>query len=143
MIESASKHVPENDIPTEPWRNAQLPPNATLQQAIRNLDQTALQIVLVVSPDGTLFGTLTDGDIRRGLLRGLDLNRPLEAITYREPLVVPPQLGRDMVLQLMRLNKIHQLPIVDEDRPVVGLHLWNELIVPGQRPNLMVIMAGG
>ena len=94
----------------ERWRAALLPSNATLQQAIRTLDESALQIVLVVSSDGTLLGTLTDGDIRRGLLRGLELSASIDAIFYREPLVVPPQLGRDMVLQLMQANKIHQLP---------------------------------
>ena len=99
--------------------------------------------MLVVSSDGTLLGTLTDGDIRRGLLRGLELSASIDPIFYREPLVVPAQLGRDMVLQIMQANKIRQLPVVDGQRRVVGLHLWDELMVPGQRPNLMVIMAGG
>lgn len=125
------------------WRKALLSADATLQQAIRNLDETALQIVLVVSPNDVLLGTLTDGDIRRGLLRGLDLNSGVEAIMYREPLVVPPTLGRETVLQLMQANKFHQLPVVDEGRRVVGLHIWDELLVPSQRQNLMVIMAGG
>lgn len=133
----------DESVTVERWRNALLPVAATLQQAIRNLDETALQIALVVSDDGVLVGTLTDGDIRRGLLRGLDLNSPIDAIVYREPLVVPPQLGRDTVLQLMQANKIHQLPVVDANRRVVGLHRWDELMVPGERPNVMVIMAGG
>lgn len=125
------------------WRSTLLPADATLQQAIRNLDKTGLQISLVVSPDGVLAGTLTDGDVRRGLLRGLDLHSPIETIIHREPLLVPPQLGRETVLQLMQANKVHQLPIVDEARHVVGLHLWDSLMVPGEHPNLMVIMAGG
>jgi len=143
--ENASNAVTDNRKPlrTENWRNALIPADATLRQSIRNLDKSALQIALVVSPDGVLLGTLTDGDIRRGLLRGLDLNSSIDAIIYREPLVVPPQLSSDTVLQLMQINKIHQLPVVDEDRRVVGLHLWDELLVPGQRSNLMVIMAGG
>ena len=128
---------------TERWRGALLRVDADLRQAIRNLDETGLQIVLAVSGDGTLLGTLTDGDIRRGLLRGLDLGSPIESIIHRDPLVIPPQINRDTVLQLMRVNKIHQLPVVDADRHVVGLHLWDELMVPRQRPNLMVIMAGG
>ena len=133
----------DKSIVTDPWRKALLPADATLQEAIRNLNETALQIALVVSPDGALLGTVTDGDIRRGLLRALDLTSPIDAIIYREPLVVPPQMSRDMVLQLMRVNKIRQLPVIDEDRQVVGLHLWDDLMAPGQRPNLMVIMAGG
>lgn len=128
---------------SEIWRKTLLPANVTLQQAIRNLDETALQIAMVVTDDNTLLGTITDGDIRRGLLRGLDMNSSINQIIHREPLVVPPHLSRDTVLQLMRANKIHQLPVVDDERHVVALHLWDELMVPEQRPNLMVIMAGG
>lgn len=130
-------------ISTERWHKAVLPIDATLQQAIRNLDETALQIALVTSPDGILVGTLTDGDIRRGLLRGLDMNSAVTSIIKREPLVVPPGISRDMVLQLMQANKIRQVPVLDEARRVLGLHIWDELLSPRERPNLMVIMAGG
>jgi dTDP-glucose pyrophosphorylase len=125
------------------WRRALLPVEADLQQAIRNLDETGLQIALIVSADNVLLGTVTDGDIRRGLLRGLDLHTGVDAIMYRDPLVVPPNLGRDTVLQLMQANRFHQLPVVDAARRVLGLHVWDELLAPSQRPNLMVIMAGG
>jgi len=145
MTQFSKNSVPDGGEPKsiERWREAMLPVDSSLGQAIRNLDETALQIVLAVAADGTLLGTLTDGDIRRGLLRGLDMNSSIDAIIFREPLVVPPQLSRDTVLQLMRANKIHQLPVVDGDRRVVGLHLWDELMVPERRSNLMVIMAGG
>lgn len=125
------------------WRKTLLPPGATLHQAIRSLDESALQIALVVTPDGTLIGTLTDGDIRRGLLRGLDLQSAVDTIVYRDPLVAPPQLNRETVLQLMQANRIRQMPVVDEQRRVLGLHLLDELMQPGHRANLVVIMAGG
>ena len=125
------------------WRKALLRADASLQLAVQSLNESALQIVLVVTSSGNLVGTITDGDIRRGLLRGMDLSRPIDDIVQREPLVVPPRLGRDMVLQIMKANRVRQLPIVDEDRRVVGLHLWDELTAPRQHDNLMVIMAGG
>jgi len=125
------------------WRKALLPLGATLHQAICNLNESALQIVLVVSADDTLLGTLTDGDIRRGLLRGLDLQSLVDPIVYREPLVAPPQLSRDTVVQIMQANRIRQMPVVDENRRVRGLHLLDELMQPSRRSNLMVIMAGG
>lgn len=130
-------------MPNEPWRTALLPLESNLQQAIRCLDASGLQIAIVTEPDGRMVGTLTDGDIRRGLLRGLTLASPVKDIIHREPLVVPPQWGRDTVLQLMQANKVHQLPVVDEQRRVVGLHLWDDLLTPAQRPNTMVVMAGG
>ncbi len=130
-------------VSAELWKKTLLPTDATLQQGIRSLDETAMQIALIVSSEGILIGTLTDGDIRRGLLRGLDLRHPLTSIIEREPLVVLQEMSRDAVIQLMQANKIHQLPIVDENRRVVGVHLWDQLMIPRQRSNIMIIMAGG
>jgi dTDP-glucose pyrophosphorylase len=127
----------------ERWRQAILPANATLQQAIRNLDQVSIKIVLVVNEREALEGTISDGDIRRGLLKGLDLNSSIANIIHRKALVVPPEMGRDMVMQLMVANKIQQIPVVDENHHVVGLHLWDVINTPPTRLNLMVIMAGG
>ena len=90
-----------------------------------------------------LEGTICDGDIRRGLLKGLDLNSPIASVIHRNALVVPPEMARGLVLQLMVANKIQQVPVVDEQHHVVGLHLWDEINTPPTRPNLMVIMAGG
>lgn len=127
----------------ELWRRAILPPNSTIQQAIRNLNQVAIKIVLVVNEGGKLEGTISDGDIRRGLLRGLDLASPIADVIHRNALVVPIEMGREMVMQLMVANKIQQIPVVDEHHHVVGLHLWDEINTPPARSNLMVIMAGG
>ncbi len=125
------------------WQKALLPASSNIEQAIHNLDESHVQIVLVVSSEGVLLGTITDGDIRRGLLRGLDLSSPVTSIVKRDPLVVPPGMNRDTVLQLMQANVFSAIPVVDANRNVVGLHLLNELLLPSQRPNLMVIMAGG
>ena len=125
------------------WRKAILPANASIQQAISNLDQVAIKIVLVVNDAGELEGTISDGDIRRGLLKGLDLNSSITNVIHRNALVVPPEMGRAMVMQLMVANKIQQIPAVNEHRHVVGLHLWDEITTPPVRPNTMVIMAGG
>jgi dTDP-glucose pyrophosphorylase len=125
------------------WKTTVVAADSTIAQVIGNLHQSGLQIALVVSDQGALLGTVTDGDIRRGLLRGLTMASPIDSIIYRNPLVVPPLLGRDMVLQLMRANKLHQLPVVKENGQVVGLHLWDELMQPIERQNLMVIMCGG
>ncbi|OYY94500.1 MAG: nucleotidyl transferase [Hydrogenophilales bacterium 28-61-23] len=132
-----------NPVGSERWRQAIVPADATIQQAIRNLDHVAIKIVLVVNPQGELVGTISDGDIRRGLLRGLDLNSPITSVIHHNALVVPPGLGRETVMQLMMANKIQQIPVVDERQHLVGLHLWDEITTPATRSNLMVIMAGG
>src|ERR1043166_34053 len=88
----------QRSVPSDRWRKALLPSDASVRDAITCLDDTALQIALVVSSDGTLLGTLTDGDIRRGLLRGLGLSDAIETMVNREPLVAPPTLGAETVL---------------------------------------------
>lgn len=125
------------------WRQAILKTDATIGEAIRNLDQVAIKIVLVCNEAGILEGTVSDGDIRRGLLKGLNMDSPVLSVTHRNPLVVPPDFSREMVMQLMVANKIHQIPVLDEERRVIGLYLWDEMTSPPARPNLMVIMAGG
>lgn len=125
------------------WKKTFLTPTATLQHAIQNLAETGLQIVLVVSDDGVLQGTITDGDVRRSLLRGAGMETPIEAVMFRTPLVAPPEMAQDMILHLMKANKILQLPVVDADHRVVGLHFWDEVASPATRSNLMIVMAGG
>lgn len=129
--------------PDKSWRKSVLPVESTIHQAIDCLDKQGIKIVLVVSSDGQLHGTISDGDIRRGLLKGLSLESSISTVMWRNPLVVPTGMGIDSVQQIMFANKIHQIPVVDENRCLVGLHLWDEIVAPPARPNLMVIMAGG
>lgn len=127
----------------ENWREALLHEQCSIEDAIRRLNDAALQIVIVVDRDGSLIGTITDGDIRRGLLRGLTVGSAIDSIIVRSPLVVPPEMRGDLVAQLMRANRVHQIPVVDDQRRVVGLHLWDEMGAASERQNTMVIMAGG
>jgi len=125
------------------WRTALLSASASIEQAIESLNTTGLQIVLIVGARGELIGTITDGDIRRGLLRGRTLRDSIDDVILRTPLVVPPDMKGDTVIQLMRANRIHQLPVVDDRGTVVGLHLWDAVGETAMRPNRMVVMAGG
>lgn len=124
------------------WREALLNPHVSIKKAITKLNDTGLQIILVVDTNDTLIGTLTDGDIRRGLLKGLTLDDAIGATMRSNSLVATPEIGRDVVLQLMQANRLRQLPIVDSNHKIMGLHLWDEISVPSF-PNTIVIMAGG
>ena len=125
------------------WGKALLSGDGTIQDAIHTLNDAALQIVMVVTSDGVLEGTITDGDIRRGLLRGLSLESPVSCIVYRDSFVVTPEISSDTVLHLMQANKLLQLPVIDDNRCVVGLHVWDEVNQQRKQPNMLIIMAGG
>jgi dTDP-glucose pyrophosphorylase/predicted transcriptional regulator len=139
---SVSPNIPRVPAAID-WRTTILSPDGTVQDAIASLNSSSLQIVLVVAADGRFVGTITDGDIRRALLRGATLRENVMTITQRDSLIVPPEMGYDAALQLMRANRIHQLPIVDNQHQVIGLHLMDHVASSVGRPNVMVIMAGG
>ncbi len=125
------------------WCRALMTGDGKVEQAIRKLDEIGIRILLVVDGQGELLGTISDGDIRRGLLKGLTLESPIASVLHRNPLLVPPEIGRELVMQLMVANKVQQIPVVDDRRRVVGMHLWDEINTKLSLPNSMVIMAGG
>lgn len=125
------------------WRKALLQPHATLHDAIRVLNDAALRIALVATADDVLVGTITDGDIRRGLLRGLDLQSPIDSVIHRDAVVVPPGLDRDAVVHLMQANKLQQVPVVDAQRRLLDLYTWENVGGTVARPHMMIVMAGG
>ena len=125
------------------WESTLISPNATLRDVIAAMDKSALQISMVVDEDRRLLGTITDGDVRRALLRGQDLEASIASIMFTAPMVVSMNIGRQMVLDLMRVNKIHQLPVVNDQTRIVGLHVWDEINAPTELENIIVIMAGG
>ena len=72
-----------------------------MQEAITRLDQAAMQIVMVINEKNELYGTITDGDIRRGLLNGLKLDSPVEGVIQREAFVVPESMENEIILKIM------------------------------------------
>jgi len=102
-----------------------------------------MQIILIHDLRGRLLGTLSDGDIRRALLKGYTLNKKILTICNNNPFVITQGLEKNLVLNLMRVNKITQIPIVDKNSKIIGLHLWDEIVSKPNRQNLFVIMAGG
>lgn len=125
------------------WDKAVISAEDNISTAIESLNVSMMQIVLIVDEQNRLIGTVTDGDIRRGLLNGIELSNSACSIMNRDPFVISTSMDRASVLQLMQINRLHQLPVIDEHRRIVDLYLFDELVTPDNRENTMVIMAGG
>ena len=125
------------------WKKAVISENATFQSAFQNLNDVAIKLCICVGSDGRLIGLLTDGDLRRGLLRGLTMDDSVSEVINRSPLVVPCGTDLATVRSLMRANKVAQVPSVDEEGQVTGLYLWDELGPNNCHDHTMVLMVGG
>ncbi|NBB51067.1 CBS domain-containing protein [Rhizobium sp. CRIBSB] len=125
------------------WQDALIAPDADIREALKVIDRTGAGIALVVDAERRLIGTLSDGDIRRALIRGAALEDPCVGPSHRDPLTAGPELDRGGVLGLLRSQKLRQLPIVDADRRVVGLATLADYLDIPERPHGVIIMAGG
>jgi len=125
------------------WEKALLPHSSNIEDAIKVLNDCGLRIILVIDANFHHVGTISDGDIRRGLLKGLTLSSSIEQIVNKKSITVSPGLERESVIDLMRVNRIQQIPIIDTNEKVIGLHLWDELDSVKLKENKFVIMAGG
>ena len=125
------------------WKKTLIAPTASIGQAIAIIDASSLQICLVVDEDRGLLGTVTDGDVRRGILRSLSLDARVIEVMKRQPSIGTPRDGPKRLLEIMLPRDLRHLPIVDARSRVVGLALRDDLLSPEPADNWVVLMAGG
>lgn len=117
--------------------------DSTLRDAICSLELSGLQVVIVVGNDSILLGMITDGDIRRGFMRGYGLDASVDNIMATSPLVVDATIPRDEAVKLMIEHKIHHIPVVDAESRPVDIYLLDDVHSKVKYNNTVVIMAGG
>lgn len=115
----------------------------TILKALELLDLYALRIVLVVDEDNHLLGSVTDGDIRRGLLKGRDLHAPVETIMHVTPYSIEEgELTNRQIFEIMRENRYLALPVLKAGQ-LVNIITLEDLISRKRKENPVFIMAGG
>ncbi|HEY3523243.1 MAG TPA: nucleotidyltransferase family protein [Candidatus Limnocylindrales bacterium] len=122
---------------------AVVPMSGCLRDAMLAIDRSRTGMALAVDERHRLLGVLTDGDVRRALLSGASLDGPLEPHLVGSFVAVDAGASRGEVLELMQARRIAQVPVLDPDGAVVGLHLLHEMVGVDRRPNWAVVMAGG
>ncbi len=108
---------------------------ATILEAMEAIQAGAVEICLVVDADRRLVGVVTDGDVRRALLAGRLLGSPIDACLNTQFHAVGMDVGRAEALDLMLARGFTQVPILDRDGCLVGLHLLRV-------PKPMIAVAG-
>ena len=124
-------------------QNIKLSKNASIEEALKVIGDGAMQIALVVDKSDRLIGTLTDGDIRRGLLKGLDLKSSIESITFKTPTIAKESDTKEMILKLAISKKLNHIPIIDESGKVIGIQEISQLVMPNEKKNKVILMVGG
>jgi dTDP-glucose pyrophosphorylase len=116
---------------------------ASIRDAMTTIDRGAESIAFVVEADNTLLGTVSDGDLRRALLSGAELDDPVLAHVNREPVTVTSTSDRAGVLDLMRARRLSSIPVINDEGRLVGVHVLHEVVGGAPRPNAALVLAGG
>ncbi|HAJ26566.1 MAG TPA: alcohol dehydrogenase [Syntrophus sp. (in: bacteria)] len=125
------------------WKKTIIHASRPILEALKILEDIALQIALVTDDDGRLIGVVTDGDIRRAMLQGVALTEAIQGIMFRDFTVVNPSTSREEILSLMKARDLRQIPVIDDSGKVVDLKIMLDLIRHPEKENWVVLMAGG
>ena len=127
----------------ESWQQSLINESATLKDALAGINSTAAKILFVVDSKNTLLGSVTDGDIRRALLAGLDLESSILKIMYKTPFYINVD-GCDFDVVQAEKRGVKIVPLVKAiTKEVVGMERIEDIEHYRVRGNAVVIMAGG
>lgn len=117
--------------------------STTIKEAMSLLDTTSSRIVLVADEGCHLLGTVTDGDIRRGLLKGASIEDTLDCVMNENPVVAEYGLSLQEIKDLMKEKSVLAVPLVDSENKIVGLEKFDDHDVGSHEDTVIVLMAGG
>lgn len=108
-------------------------PQEPLTLAVQEMGAKGLGATLVVDEKDRLTGIITDGDLRRALVKfGRVMERPVREVMTREPLAVGPATLASQALELMEQKAIMVLPVVDDEGKVLGIVHLHDLLGRGE-----------
>jgi len=126
--------------------------NISIKEAIQKLNETGEKILFVVSEDNRLLGTVTDGDLRRGIVSGIGFSDKAERIMREDFIAISDETPKldQVAKKIMIEKKIEQIPIIDSNGVIGDIILWVDILgkmkpvtTPKINSNSVLIMAGG
>jgi dTDP-glucose pyrophosphorylase/predicted transcriptional regulator len=125
------------------WSEILIKTTDTIEKAVQVLHESGARIVLVVSDDKKLQGTVTDGDVRRALMKKLIMTSKVTKAMNKRPVTAKKSDSHKQVLMTMSNRGLLHMPIVDEDGRLCGLETLQSLIEKPSYDNPVFLMAGG
>lgn len=132
-----------NPIFYKKWKKALISKDYTFRKTIKNLNLTALQICFVVNKKKQLIGSITDGDIRRAILKGSLLNDKITKYVNYNPkkLYIKPSVADQ--INILNKYKLSNIPILGKNDQIIDLVSWHELDDENNYTNFPIIFLVG
>ncbi len=124
------------------WKNILIKPDQPIRDALELIDSESLRIALVVDDELRLLGVVTDGDVRRGLLKNLSITSPVSMVMNTKPLTAKLGTARKELVKFMEKEQLLAIPLMEEDK-VAGLETLQRVGQYSKYQNPVFLMAGG
>ncbi len=132
----------------ERFKKTFIKPTSTIKQALKQMDAMGEKTLIVVDDQHKLLGTVTDGDIRRWILKGKSLSENLIGVTNRNSITLKEEFNKQEAKELLLKYQIECLPVIDKTKKVITCLFWtdlfeNKLHISKPLKTPVVVMAGG
>lgn len=125
------------------WSEVLVSEDVSIFHAIEIIDRGAVGIAIIVDNDRRLQGVVTDGDIRRAILKNIPMDSFVREIMNKNPKFVYVGQQKSDIIKMMNDYSIKHLPIVDHQHQVIGLEIIERNLASETKENWVLIMAGG
>lgn len=125
------------------WQKILVSPDASILETIAIIDQGAMQIAFVVDEHSQLLGAVSDGDVRRAILRNIPMSTQVRQIMNMKPVAAGNEVTRDQLRMMMNQAGIRQIPVVDEGNRILRIQTWQDTLQSSRKTNPVILMAGG
>jgi len=124
------------------WQDIIVSPDTTMGDTIAVIDKGAQQLALVADSKQVLLGVVTDGDIRRALLKHKGMETPISDVMNGSPIVAEQGTSRRRILDIMNNHTLQAIPLL-KGRKLVGLETLQFSNRSKKYDNPIFLMAGG
>lgn len=126
------------------WQKSLVKPTATLRQCMQAINQNIVyKIAVVIDENSIIKGVITDGDIRRALLDGRNIETNAFDIMNKNPFTISETSGSETIKNLMMAKGISSLPVVNSNNEVVDIAVLSKVLDVNIIENPVFLMAGG
>lgn len=125
------------------WQKILVSPDTSILETIAIIDQGSMQIAFVADADGYLLGAVSDGDVRRAILKSIPMSERVRQIMNMNPVTTSKEVTRDQLRMMMSQAGIRQIPVVDAQNRILRIETWQDTLQPSRKTNPVILMAGG
>lgn len=125
------------------WQKILVAPDMVLSEAIQQMDTEGKRNLVVADEEQRLLGIVSDGDLRRALIRGIQLSDRVDSIMQSKPIVATTEWSTTRILACMERYQLLLLPVVDVDNKILSVEFLYDLLQKPRLDNAVCLMAGG